>query len=222
MAVFVGTLTEFTRYIGPRVKNVVNAVTRDYRRDIGRCECEGCPRHEGPCLETANLESAHITGRERPVIIADILKDPTHDTLIDIDLEQFESALKEKHYPLDEFIKVLCRKCHTEYDKKQPPTLDVEILDKVPELTDSDAEILEIRLDPQNPDDFRNVLIKSKRANITTFFSTGETKISEWKADRITTSSNIIGNLRSRPEFRSGNWQKNGISKVLVQALQAV
>ena len=77
MAVFVGTIAEFTRYISPRVKNVVNAVTRDYRRDIGRCECEGCPRHEGPCPETVNLESAHITGRERPVIIKDILKDHT-------------------------------------------------------------------------------------------------------------------------------------------------
>jgi hypothetical protein len=222
MAVFVGTIEEFTRYVGPRVKNVVNAVTRDYRRDIGRCECEGCPRHEGPCPETVNLESAHITGRERPVIIKDILKDHIHNAQININLEQFELAFEEKHYPLDEFIKVLCRKCHTEYDKKQPSTLDVEILDRVPELTDGDAEILEIRLDPQNPDDFRNALIKSKRANITTFFSNGETKTSEWKADRITTSSNIVGNLRSRPEFRSGNWQKNGISRVLVQVLQAV
>ena len=44
----------------------------------------------------------------------------------------------------------------------------------------------------------------------------------EWKAERITTSSNIFGNLRSRPEFRSGNWQQNGIAKVVVQVLQMV
>src|SRR5258708_18833519 len=181
MAVFVGTIAEFTGYIGPRVKSVVTAVTRDYRRDIGKCECKGCPHHKDPCTETTNLESAHITGRGRPVIIEDILKDHTHKTQININLEQFELALKEKHYPLDECIKVLCKKCHTEYDKKQPPTLDGQFLDMVPELTNYDAKILEIRLDPPNPDDFRNALIKSRRAKITTFFSNGKETTSEWK-----------------------------------------
>jgi hypothetical protein len=220
MAEFVGTIEEFKRYLGPRVKNVVNGLTRDYRRDIGKCECEGCPGHQGPCSETTNLESAHVTGRDRPMIIADILKDDIHNSRIKIDLKQFELALKEKHYPLDECIRILCRKCHTEYDKQQPPTLDIEILDKVPESTNAEAEILEIRLVPQDPDDFRNALIKSRRAKITTFFSNGETTTSEWKAERITTKSNIFGNLRSRAEFRSGNWQERGITKVLVEVLE--
>jgi hypothetical protein len=211
MAVFVGTIEEFNRYIGPRVRNIVNVVTKDYRKDIGKCE---------NCSSTENLESAHITGSERPAIIADILKDHIHNSQIDINLEQFESALKEKHYPPDKCIKVLCRKCHTDHDKKQPSTLDVEILDEVPELANTDAEILEIRLDPQNPDDFRNALIKSRCAKITTFFSNGESQTSEWKAEKITTNSSIFGNLRSRPEFRSGKWQKAGIVKVLVQVLQ--
>src|SRR5437879_6110986 len=101
MAVFVGTIEEFTRYIGPRVRSIITGVTRDYRRDIGKCECKDCPCHKGPCTETTNLESAHITGRGRPAIIAEILKDHTHKTQIDINLEQFELALKEKHYPLN-------------------------------------------------------------------------------------------------------------------------
>jgi hypothetical protein len=219
MSVFAGTIGEFKKYIGPWARNYVNTLTRGYRRDAGKCECEICPRHEGPCTETENLESAHITGSARPAIIADILKDHTHNNQIDINLEQFETAFQEKHYPLDKCIKILCRKCHSEYDKKQPPTLDVEILDVSLESANVDAKILEIQLDPPNKDDFRNALIKSKRANIITSFSNGKTTTSEWKAENITPNSSISGNLRSRPEFRSGNWQKNGIAKVLVQVL---
>lgn len=213
MAVFVGTIEEFKRYIGPRVKNVVNAMTKGYRKDIGKCE---------HCSGANDLQSAHIAGKERPGIIADVLKDHTHNAQINIDLEHFESALKEKHYPLNETILVLCKPCHTEYDKKEPPTLDVEILDKGSELTSTEREILEITLDPPNPDDFKNALIRSKRAKIITMFSNGERRTSEWKAEGITTKSKIFGNLRSRREFRSGNWQKNGIAKVVVHVLQVV
>jgi hypothetical protein len=219
MAVFVGAIEEFTRYIDPWVRTVVTKITRPYRRDIGKCECKGCPRHTGPCTETTNLESAHITGRGRPRIIAEILKDHTHNTQININLKQFELALKEKHRQPDECIRVLCRECHTEYDKKQPRTPMSKFLDKVPELINTDAEILEIRLDPPNQDDFRDALIKSRRARIITSLSNGKTKTSEWKAERITPNSNIIGNLRSPPDFRNGNWQKKGITRVLVRAL---
>jgi hypothetical protein len=33
----------------------------------------------------------------------------------------------------------------------------------------------------------------------------------------MTASSDVIGNLRSRPEFRNGNWQKANIVKVVVE-----
>lgn len=76
MAVFVGTIEEFNRYIGPRVRNVVNIITKGYKKDVGKCE---------HCPSADDLESAHITGKERPVIIiADILKDHTHNAQINI------------------------------------------------------------------------------------------------------------------------------------------
>jgi hypothetical protein len=33
----------------------------------------------------------------------------------------------------------------------------------------------------------------------------------------MTANSNVIGNLRSRPEYRNGNWQKANIIKVVVE-----
>ena len=40
-----------------------------------------------------------------------------------------------------------------------------------------------------------------------------------WHAHRISPSSNIIGNLRSRPKFRAGAWQRNGIAQVRATAI---
>jgi hypothetical protein len=213
MAVFVGTIKEFKKYLGARVRNIVNAETRDYRQDIGKCE---------HCSSTDSLESAHISGRGRLMIIEEILKDHTYDSQVNINLEQFEVSLRDKHYPLNESIKVLCRKCHTEYDKAQATTSDAEIPLQVPELTESGAETLEISLDPQNVDDFRRALIESRRATIITFYKNGETKRSEWNAEQIGPDSNIFGNLRSRREFRNGNWQQRGIAKVQVKVLAGV
>ena len=38
-----------------------------------------------------------------------------------------------------------------------------------------------------------------------------------WNAERMKANSNIIGNLRSRVEFRNGNWQLANIEKVVVE-----
>jgi hypothetical protein len=35
----------------------------------------------------------------------------------------------------------------------------------------------------------------------------------------MTANSNVKGNLRSRPEYRNGNWQKANIEKVLVEVI---
>lgn len=38
MASFIGTFEEFIKYINPRVKNVVNSISRAYKQEVGRCE----------------------------------------------------------------------------------------------------------------------------------------------------------------------------------------
>lgn len=75
---------------------------------------------------------------------------------------------------------------------------------------------LEIQLNPASESEFRRMLLISKTAYITTFYKDGTSNQKKWDAHKFTESSNVLGNLRSRPEFRKGNWQKLGIEKVYV------
>jgi len=79
--------------------------------------------------------------------------------------------------------------------------------------------ILPIELNPNNNEVFLETLLKTKSATITTFYKNGTKKSKIWNAERMTANSNVIGNLRSRPEFRNGNWQKANIEKVLVEVI---
>ena len=76
---------------------------------------------------------------------------------------------------------------------------------------------LPIELIPNNNDVFLETLLKTKSATITTFYKNSKKKSKNWNAERMTANSNVIGNLRSRPEFRNGNWQKTNIVKVVVE-----
>jgi hypothetical protein len=79
--------------------------------------------------------------------------------------------------------------------------------------------ILPIELNPNNNEVFLETLLKTKSATITTFYKNGTKESKIWNAERMTANSNVIGNLRSRPEFRNGNWQKANIEKVLVEVI---
>lgn len=68
MPKFEGTIQEFTKFIGAYARNKVQSITRNYRREVGKCEGEHC-------TATSDLDAAHIKGKERPVIIANILSD---------------------------------------------------------------------------------------------------------------------------------------------------
>ena len=73
---------------------------------------------------------------------------------------------------------------------------------------------LPITLDPLDPSDFLDALLRTKEAWIEVSYSDGRKEVRRWDASRMSTSSNVIGNLRSRPEFRNGVWQKNGIASL--------
>tara|TARA_R110002050_G_scaffold298320_1_gene461430 strand:+ start:601 stop:1326 length:726 start_codon:yes stop_codon:yes gene_type:complete len=121
MASFIGTFDEFIKYINPRAKNVVNAITKTHKLGKGKCE------HCGSTTET--LEAAHVAGRERPKIIEEILDEFRNGEMITVDLEVFENLFLQAHEPIEQVILVLCRKCHNEYDLKQSEivTLDVDV-----------------------------------------------------------------------------------------------
>lgn len=78
------------------------------------------------------------------------------------------------------------------------------------------SKTLPIELNPKSESDFKNELLIKKQAYITTFYENGDKTKKIWSANRFKESSNVIRNLRSKKEFRSGNWQDKGIEKVYV------
>ena len=75
---------------------------------------------------------------------------------------------------------------------------------------------LPITLDPQNSADFLAALLRTKEGWLEVSYSDGRKEVRRWDASLMRPSSNVIGNLRSRPEFRNGTWQKNGIASLRV------
>lgn len=74
---------------------------------------------------------------------------------------------------------------------------------------------LPIRLDPPEPE-FKRLLLSTGEAWVTTFYADGRMVAKRWDASRITSSSNVMSNLRSRPEHRKPTWRRLGIASVLV------
>jgi hypothetical protein len=78
----------------------------------------------------------------------------------------------------------------------------------------NDRDRLPIDLDPSSPTEFRRALLQSRCAWLTILYSDGQRQVKPWSAGQIKPTSNILGNLRSRPAFRSGEWQRLGIVRV--------
>ena len=64
--------------------------------------------------------------------------------------------------------------------------------------------VLPISLDPSPAQVFKEALLRTKQAWIVIAYEDGREEVRLWDADRISSSSNIIGNLRSRSTFRAG------------------
>jgi hypothetical protein len=77
-------------------------------------------------------------------------------------------------------------------------------------------DVLPIILNPSDPDEFRHAFIAKGRAMMSIYFADGRVETEEWLCQRFGPTSNVIGNLRSKSKFRSGEWQRLGITKVIV------
>ena len=75
---------------------------------------------------------------------------------------------------------------------------------------------LPITLEPPKAEDFLDALLRTKKAWIEISYQAGRKEVQPWNAGNMGPTSNVIGNLRSRPEFRSDAWQKYGITSVRV------
>lgn len=110
MAQFIGTEKEFNTYIGPRMRNLVQSMSKGLKQKAGNV-CERCGR------TSPSLDAAHVHGRERKDIIAQTLKEYERDGLYVIpDLDEFEEKFKKAHEPIRDTFLILCRDCHREYD----------------------------------------------------------------------------------------------------------
>ena len=107
MAHFEGTIVEFMRFIGPHARIMVWSITQKHRKKIGKCE---------ECSSPLKLEAAHVKGKERPLLIANILSQFKEDNVIRIDLNEFEERFIEAHQPIESTIRILCNSCHKKYD----------------------------------------------------------------------------------------------------------
>lgn len=219
MATFSGTVTEFDKYIGPRMRNIVQtSIGKNFKLKIGKCET---------CGTSDNLELAHIKGKDRKTLIKIAYADFANDNLINnLNLEDFETNFKNLHFPLNETFKILCTKHHNEYDnvKSQieiPEGLVHDELNTINSLSKDygmvNEDVLKINFYPEDTTEFKELLLINKSAYITIYFNDGYTEKKEWKANKFTENSDLIGNLRSRPEFRKGNWQNANIEKIEVE-----
>lgn len=213
MAKFTGTHTEFRRYIGPRLRNLVQQITRRHRDTIGSCE---------HCGTTSELESAHVRGRDRNQIIDLVLAPYTTDGLVEVELDILEKVFKAEHDPLEKSILILCRGCHRAYDSprhevERPDRTNASYSTSVPRRNN---DILPISLEPSDLSEFKRRLLVRQKAEILVYYENGVVEKRDWDARRFKVSSNVLGNLRSRPEFRSGHWQLNEIVKVHVRVFQ--
>lgn len=111
MAVFEGTEPEFNRYIGPRVRNLVQLMTKSAKRAAGGA-CSHCGRTD------VELEAAHVHGRERTTIIHELLEHYRVGETHRVDLESFERELRAAHEPIEKSFLFLCSDCHRAYDRE--------------------------------------------------------------------------------------------------------
>ncbi len=109
MAQFEGTISDFTRFIGAYARLKVAFIAAKHKKQKGKCE---------DCGITNSLEAAHIKGKGRTFIIANILSEFIEGDIIKIDLNEFEQKFVDAHLPIESTIRVLCKQCHKKYDKK--------------------------------------------------------------------------------------------------------
>ena len=156
MAKFIGTVEEFHRFIGPKLRNAVNGITRNHRKERnGICEA---------CESTSELHSAHVHGRERRDIVEVELKCFLDENgLVSGNLEEIESRILVAHLPIEHTFKFICHACHVRYDSKSSfqPQRSSE-LHMQPILIDSDFQKLSrIKLWSRRPQQANHKIVRS-------------------------------------------------------------
>lgn len=107
MTMFIGNFNQFKAYLNDYVKNKVPVLTKKFRQ--GSCEL---------CGKKTTLDSAHLRGREREVIIKEAFEQSSQyleDGTFCVNLDIFAQYINREHSNPDNFH-FICRECHKKYD----------------------------------------------------------------------------------------------------------
>ena len=169
-------------------------------------------------------QRAEITGKAIVEAWNQIVETPD-DILVDLISETTERICGFKPEP-ESVEKFLSRRVHTPDDALNtnfPPVQSSETKTDSETETQSEGQgatlpnTLPITLDPPNSADFKVALLRTKRAWIEESYNDGrKEKVRPWIAQAMGPSSNVLGNLRSRPNYRQGAWQRAGIASLHV------
>lgn len=113
MATLTCTQSEFHKFIGPKVRNDIQYITKKRKKELGY-HCEECGR------KVDELEAAH-KGMSRKEIINTVLKKyqvPSNPTTYRVNLEKAREEILAAHEPIEEHISMLCRECHMKSHSK--------------------------------------------------------------------------------------------------------
>ena len=80
----------------------------------------------------------------------------------------------------------------------------------------SKEDVLPITLDPSPATAFREALMREMRVWIVEHHRDGRTVVRRWEAGNMSATSNVIGNLRSRPRYRKEAWKELGIQSLSI------
>jgi hypothetical protein len=209
MATFEGTVQDFHHYLGPKIRNAVNVFAKRARK-ARKGVCENC---NGTFKE---LDSAHVHGRGRRIIIEEVLSQfQTPSGVVRCDVGSVEKQILAKHSPVTDVIKFLCKRCHGEYDRSPgiapPPRIHgaSPLSDGRDELVEAVA--IELNFFPADEALFKAQLIKERKAYFVLYNKDGSTMpIKEWNAANFTDASNLRGNIFTGQLRR---WRQRGIVK---------
>lgn len=78
----------------------------------------------------------------------------------------------------------------------------------------NNGKVLPIEFIPNDKEEFKEILLQKKEARYEILYQDGRKETKIWNITRFSETSSLLGNIRSREEFRQGEWQEKNIKLV--------
>ena len=98
-----------------------------------------------------------------------------------------------------------------------PPLVPFTNISKSSKGNKVPSQDVPVYLTPSNPETFKQEILNSKLAKITLIYDSGAIKTSVWKANSFDSSSSVMGNIKSRPFWRSR--KSDGLIEVRIEVI---